>query len=102
MIFFVHLDSNRKSEQFWFDFKKIFINQEPGDFITKVKQVNSQSDLISMSSFAGPFYLTVRSSVCIILIWDPCICNLYDPCQTGSILHTSETSPMCTLISLNK
>ena len=41
----------------------------PGDnIIMKVKQVNSQSDLISVSSFAGPFYLKVRSSVCIILI----------------------------------
>ena len=30
----------------------------PGDFVTKVKQINSQSDLIWMSSFAGPFYLT--------------------------------------------
>ena len=39
-----------------------------GDFITKVKQVNGQSDLISMSIFAGPSYLTIRSSVCIILI----------------------------------
>ena len=56
----------------------------PGDFITKVKQVNSQSDLISMSSFAGPSYLTIRSFVCIILIWDPCICNLCNLCQTGS------------------
>ena len=25
----------------------------PGDFVTKVKQINSQSDLISMSSFTG-------------------------------------------------
>ena len=40
----------------------------PGDFITEVKQVNSQSDLISMSIFAGPFYLTIKSSVCIVLI----------------------------------
>ena len=44
-----------------------------GDFETKVKQTNSQSDLISMSNFAGPSYLTIRSSVYIILIWDPCI-----------------------------
>ena len=49
----------------------------PGDFIMKVKQINSQSDLISMSSFAGLSYLTIRFSVCIILIWDPCICNLH-------------------------
>ena len=46
----------------------VFDNHVPGDFITKVKQVNSQSDLISMSIFAGPPYLTIRSSVCIILI----------------------------------
>ena len=26
----------------------------PGDSVTKVKQINSQSDLISMASFAGP------------------------------------------------
>ena len=56
----------------------------PGDFITNMKQVNSQSDLISMSSFAGPSYPTLRSSFCIILIWDPCICNLYNLCQTWS------------------
>ena len=55
----------------------------PGDFITKVKQINSQSDLISMSTFAGLSYLTIRLSVCTILIWDPCICNLHNLCQTG-------------------
>ena len=38
----------------------------PGDFITKVKQIISQSDLISMSSFAGPSYFTMRSSVCMV------------------------------------
>ena len=37
-----------------------------------------------MSSFAGPSYLTVRSSVCITLIWDSCIFNLYILCKTGS------------------
>ena len=42
--------------------------KQPGDFIRKVKQINRQSDLIPMFSFAGPFYLTVRSAVCIILI----------------------------------
>ena len=31
---------------------------KPGDFTMKVKQINSQSDLILMSSFAGPSYLT--------------------------------------------
>ena len=40
----------------------------PGDFATKVKQINSQSDLIWMSRFSGPTYLTIRSSVYIILI----------------------------------
>ena len=49
----------------------------PGDFLTKVKQINSQSDLISTSSFAGPSYFTVWSSVCVILIWDLCICKLW-------------------------
>ena len=56
----------------------------PDDFVTNVKQISSQSDLTSMSSFAGPSYLTVRSSLCIILIRDPCIFNLYNLCQTGS------------------
>ena len=38
----------------------------PGsDFVTKVKQINSQSDLISMSSFAGPSSFLIRSSVYI-------------------------------------
>ena len=37
-----------------------------------------------MSRLAGPSYLTIRSSVCIILIWDPCIRNLHNLCQTGS------------------
>ena len=40
----------------------------PGDVGTKVKQINGQSDLIYMSSFAGKFYLTIKSSVYIILI----------------------------------
>ena len=31
-------------------------------------QINSQSDLISMSSFASPSYFTIRSSVYMILI----------------------------------
>ena len=35
----------------------------PGDFATKVKQINSQSDLIYMSSFSGLSYLTIRSSL---------------------------------------
>ena len=32
---------------------------DPRDFVTKVKQINTQSDLISMSSFADP--ITIRS-----------------------------------------
>ena len=46
---------------------------------------NSPSDLIWMSSFAGPSYLTNRSSVYIILIWDPYIFNLYNLWQTRCI-----------------
>ena len=53
----------------------------PGDFVKKVKQINSQSDSILMSSFA---YLTIRSSVCVSLIRDPCIFNLYDVYWTWS------------------
>ena len=63
-----------------------------------VKQINSQSDLTSTSSFAVQSYLTVRSSLCIILTWDAgpsyltvrsslCIIltlSLYNLCQTGS------------------
>ena len=68
----------------------------PGDFITKLKQVNNQSDLISMSSFAGPSYLTIRSSVRIILLWDPCICNIYNLCQTRSN-YTVQKPHQCAL-----
>ena len=50
----------------------------PSDFVKIVRQINSQSDLTSMSSFAGPSYLTVRSSLHIILIGDPCIFNIYN------------------------
>ena len=32
-----------------------------GDLVAKVKQINSQSDLMSMSNFAGPSYLTIIS-----------------------------------------
>ena len=45
-----------------------FFPQVPGDFVAKVKQINGQSDLISMSNFAGPSYLTTISFVYIILI----------------------------------
>ena len=68
----------------------------PGDFVTNVKQINSQSDLTWMSSFACPSYVTVRSSLYIILIWDTCIFNIYNLCQTGSsYVPSSETSPLC-------
>ena len=40
---------------------------DPGDLVTKVKQINGQSDLIWMTSFAGSSHLTIRSSVYIIL-----------------------------------
>ena len=42
----------------------------PGNFVTKVKQMNSQLDLIPIWKFCwpGPSYLTIRSSVYIILI----------------------------------
>ena len=56
----------------------------PGDFVTKMKQINSQSDSFSMSSFAGLTYLTIRSSVYIISTWDPCIFNLHNLFQTWS------------------
>ena len=63
-----------------------------------MKQINSQSDLISMLSFAGPSYLTIRSSVCIILICDPCIRNLYNLCQSRSS-YTLQKLRQCDLIS---
>ena len=53
-------------------------NEVPGDFVTNVQHIKSQSDLISKSSFAGPSYLTIRSFVYIILIWNPCILKLYN------------------------
>ena len=63
----------------------LFIKSMPGDFATKVKQISSQSGLIWMSNFAGPSYLTIGSSVYIILIWDPYIFNLYNLWQTRYI-----------------
>ena len=56
---------------------------QPGDFVTKVKRINSKSDLISLLSFASPSHLTIRSSVYIILFWDSWISNPYNLCQTG-------------------
>ena len=43
---------------------------QPGarDFVTKVKQINNQSDFIWVSSFAGPSHLTIRSSVYIFKV----------------------------------
>ena len=61
----------------------ITITPFPGDFVTNVKKINSQSDLTLMSSFAGPSYLTVRSSYYVILNSDR-IFSLYNPCLTGS------------------
>ena len=49
---------------------------QPGNFVMNVKQINSQSNLTSMTSFAGPSYLTIRSYVYIILTWDSCLPNL--------------------------
>ena len=74
-----------------------FLCSLPDDFIMKVKQINSQSDLISMSSFAGLSYLTIRFSVCIILIWDPCICNLHNLCQTGPSYIRQKPHQQCAL-----
>ena len=37
-----------------------------------------------MSSSAGPSHLTIRSSVYIIFIWDPCVFNYYSLFQTES------------------
>ena len=62
-----------------------------------MKQINSQSNLISKSSFASPSYLlTIRSYVYIILIRDPCIFNLYDLHQTGSS-HICQKLHQCVL-----
>ena len=41
---------------------------EMNQVISLVNQISSQPDLMYMSSFAGPSYLTIRSSVYIILI----------------------------------
>ena len=38
-------------------------SRHSGDFVTKVKQINSQSDLIWMTSSAGPSYLAIRSNL---------------------------------------
>ena len=59
--------------------------------VSKVKQISIQSDLTSMSSFAGPSYLTIRSSVFIILLYFQSLKYLQNQFQ----LHTSGTSAMC-------
>ena len=46
----------------------VWVFKATGNFVTNVKQIKNQSDLISMSSFTGPPHLTIRSSVCMILI----------------------------------
>ena len=50
------------------DISQGYCASSPGDLVTKVKQIDGQSDLIWMTSFAGPSYLTIRSSVYSILI----------------------------------
>ena len=74
----------------------------PGDFVTNATQINSQSDLISMSSSAGLSYLAVRSSVYMILIWDPCVINLYNLCQTGSSYIRRKPHQCVHFISMNE
>ena len=49
-----------------------------------------------MSSFACPSYLTVRSSLYIILIWDHYIFNLYSFCQT-EFSYVPHKPHQCTL-----
>ena len=68
----------------WKGRSTVSCSRHPADFITNMTQINSQSELISMSSLASPSYLTIRSSVYMILIWDPWIFNLYNLWQTGS------------------
>ena len=50
-----------------------------------------------MSSFAGPSYLTIRSSVYIILIWDPYIFNLYNLWQTRWCIYIRRKPRQCGL-----
>ena len=69
---------------------------KPSDFATKVKEIKSQADLIWMSSFAGLSYLTIRSSVYIILMLDPYILNLLQSLTNSVHLHTSQTSLLWT------
>ena len=73
---------------------------DPGDFVTNLKQINNQPNLISISSFTGPSYLglTIRSSVCMIWMWDTYIFDLCNLCRTGTYVgnltivhHTSMT-----------
>ena len=60
-----------------------------------MKQVNSQSDLISMSSFAGPSYLTIRSCLHHFNLGSLYLQSLQS-LPNWIQLYTSEISPMCT------
>ena len=74
----------------------------PGDFVKKVEQIlNDQSDLILMSSFAGPSYLTIRSSVYVILIRDPCISVFTIHAKLDPITYSENLSNTYS-ISMNK
>ena len=74
----------------------------PGDFVTKMKQINSQSDFIWRSSFAGPSYLTIRlSSVYIILMWDLCISIFTTNAKLDPIIYVGDLSNMHS-ITMNK
>ena len=74
----------------------------PGDTVTKVQQISSQSDLISMSNFDGPSYLFIRFFIYITLIWDPCIFNLHSFCQTIPNCMRSKNLTNVHFISGNK
>ena len=63
--------------------------EHPGNFVTKVNQIESQSDLISMSSFADPSYLTSFNLRSLYLQSLQCLPNLI-------LLQTLETAPICT------
>ena len=71
---------------------------KPGDFVTKVKQIDSQSDSISMSNFAGPgpSCLTIRSSVCIIFNLRTLYFQSLQSLPNWIQLHRSRTSAICT------
>ena len=68
----------------------------PGDFVINVKQINSQSDLISISSFAGP----VLPHNQILCLHHFNLRHLYfrslQSLPNWVQLHTSENSTVCT------